>query len=61
MDYPMKPILFQRCKLEKDDFDGVGGNKIGKTLVAHGSICQNFDWRMEARGWLDMDVTGGNV
>ena len=43
MDYPMKPILFQRCRLEKDDFDGVGGNKIGKTLVARGSICQNFD------------------
>ena len=22
---------------------------------------RNFDWRMEARGWSDVDVSGGDV
>ena len=42
----MKLILFQRCRSEKDNSDGVDGNKIGATLVAreaHGIICRNFD------------------
>ena len=52
MNRPMKPILFQRCRSEKDDSDGVSVNKIGATLVAHearGIICQNFDWHVAAR------------
>ena len=42
----MKSILFRRCRLEKDNSDGVSGNKIGATLVAReacGIICRNFD------------------
>ena len=48
----MKPILFRRCKLEKEDSYGVGGNKIGATLVARetrGIICRNFDRRMDGQ------------
>ena len=48
----MKPILFRRCKLKKDDSYGVGGNKIGATLVAHethGIICWNFDRRVDGQ------------
>ena len=60
----MKPILFQRCRSEKEDSDGVGGNKIGATLMARearGIICQNFDLRMAARGWSNVDVSGDYV
>ena len=42
----MKSILFRRCRSEKDDSNGISGNKIGATLVAreaHGIICRNFD------------------
>ena len=56
----MKQILFRRCRSEKEDSDGVGGNKIGATLVARearGIICQNFDRRMAARGWSNVLAT----
>ena len=60
----MKPILFQRCRSEKEDSDGVGGNKIGATLMARevrGIICRNFDLCMAARGWSNVDVSGDYV
>ena len=37
---------------------------IGDALVtreARGVLCQNFDQRVAARGWLDVDVFGGDV
>ena len=64
MDYPMKPILFWWCRSEKDDSYGVDSNMIGDALVtreARGVLCQNFDRRVAARGWLDVDVFGGDV
>ena len=60
----MKPILFRRCRSEKDDFEGVGGNKIGATLVARevrGIICRNFDRRVAAHRWSNVDVSGDYV
>ena len=48
----MKPILFQICRSEKDDSDGVSGNKIGATLGARetrGIICRNFDWCVDGQ------------
>ena len=64
MAYSMIPILFQRCRSKKDDFDGLGSNKIGATLVAceaRGIICRNFDRRVAARGWSNVDVSGDYV
>ena len=49
----MKPILFRRCRSETNDCDGVGGNKIGATLVVREArvvICRNFDQCVAARG-----------
>ena len=63
-DCPMKPFLFRRCRSEKDDSDGVDGNKIRATLVtreARGIICRNFDRRVAGRGWSNVDVSGGYV
>ena len=60
----MKPILFRRCRSEKDDSDGVDGNKIKATLMAHegrGIICRNFDRHVAARGWSNVDVFGSYV
>ena len=31
---PMRPILFRLCRLEKDDFDRGGGDRIGAILMA---------------------------
>ena len=31
----MKPILFRKCRSEKEDSDGGGNNEIGVALVAH--------------------------
>ena len=30
----MRPILFRLCRLEKDDFDRGGGDRIGAILMA---------------------------
>ena len=60
----MESILFRRCRLEKDDCDDVGGNKIGAMPVACeacGVICRNFDWRIAVRRWSNVDVFGGPV
>ena len=64
VSHPMKPILFQKCRLEKDEYDGGGGNKIGAALVAreaHGKFGRNFDWRVAVCGWSDEDVPSGVV
>ena len=64
MDCPTKPILFQRCRSEKDDSDGANSNKIEATLVtreARGIICRNFNQRVMARGWSNVDVSGSYV
>ena len=49
---------------DKDNSYGVGGNKIGDALVARearGILCRNFDRHVMARGWSDVDVSGGYV
>ena len=64
MDCPTKPILFQRCRSEKDDSDGVSSNKIGTTLVARevrGIVCRNVDRHMAACGRSDVDVSSVDV
>ena len=64
MGYPMKPILFRRCRSEKDDSDGASSHKIGATLVAreaHGIICRNFDRCVAVHEWSNVDVSGGYV
>ena len=64
MDCPIKPILFRKCRSEKDDSDDVDGNKSGATLVARetrGIICRNFDRHMAMRGWSDVDVSSDYV
>ena len=35
VSYPMKPILFRKCRSEKEDSDGGGNNEISVALVAH--------------------------
>ena len=58
----MKSILFRRCRSEKDDSNGISGNKIGATLVAcevRGIICQNFDcawWCVEGQMWMFLEA-----
>ena len=51
----MKLILSRKCRSEKDDSDGVNGNKIGATLVAHearGIIGRNFDRCVDGQTWI---------
>ena len=38
----MKPFLFQKCRSEKDESDGGGGNKIGATLVTRMKRMENL-------------------
>ena len=60
----MKPILFQKCRLEKDESDGDGDNKIGATLVAceaRGKFGLNFDWHVAVRGWSDEVLISSDV
>ena len=55
MGRQMKPILSRKCRSEKDDSNGVSGNKIRATLVAHevrGIICQNFDRCINGQRWI---------
>ena len=52
VNYPMKPILFRKCRLEKEKFDGGRGNKIGVTLVAReacGKFGRNFDRHVDGQ------------
>ena len=61
VSHPMMPILFRRCRQEKDDSDSGGGNKIRATLVAceaHGRFCQNIDRSMAALEQSDMLDSG---
>ena len=64
VSYSMKPILFQKCRSEKDEFDGGRGNKIGAILVVRevrGKFGRNFDRHMAAHGCSDEDVPDGVV
>ena len=35
VSYPMKLILFRKCRSKKEDSDGGGSNEIGVALVGH--------------------------
>ena len=53
VSYPMKPILFQKSRSEKDESDGGGGNKIEATLVTREAcvnIGRSVDWSVTMRG-----------
>ena len=64
MSNPMKPILFRKCRLEKDESNGGKGNNIRATLVAR-ETRGKFGWKLNRRvvvcGWSDEDVPGSFV
>ena len=62
MKHPMRPILFQLCRLEKDDSDSGNNDRIEEIVhEARGRFCCKFDRRVVACGWSDEKVSGDVV
>ena len=58
MKHPMRPILFQLCRSEKDDSDSGDSDRIEETVrEVCGRFCYKFDQRVVARGWSDEEVS----